>query len=357
MRFPVAVLSATMLFTLSACSSDSLPEPGAQSSSESTSQEPSLDDATWAATYRSILANPGEYPVNPAARYTPTGEYSYALVEANGGGNPELLLAVEGTEFNPVIVFTTDGAEDGTATASTENLIFGVASAGGARSRLESSAAGTGVYQVDSRSTSPTATSQKYTLDGTGLAKSGPSEDFDNMTILPDHQVIKWTPSTDISALRAGLAGSIAPEGFIAGGRNGTDLVDLSEFEGGPSDKPSASGDTVTLNGVIRAWSTEEALQGQPAPNPEDPNNVYYVIIFDKPVEITGMKAGSDYTQVNDFGVVGKKERQRDDSAEWEPYVGKRVTLTVPTKTFMYPSDTSLPLGGLMLKPSKVEVK
>ena len=340
--------------TLSACGSENLPEPGEPTAAKQDSKngkgdgddsttEPARTDEAWVEVYREILANPGDHPVNPAARYSPTGQYSYALVEANSGGNPELLLAVEAEEFSPVIVFTTDGAEKGKATASTDNLIFGASSVGGARIRLESSASGTGIYQIDSQSTSPKATSQKYTLEGTKLVKSGSPEEMDVMGQLPDHQLIEWTPSDDTAALRAGLEGSI-----------GSEPEDAAK-----SDKPEASesnGDDFVFTGVVRAWSTTEALRGAPTPNRDDPNNIYYVLVFDEPLEITAFKPGSDYTQVNEFISLGEKDPYNDDSAEWEPYVGKRVKLTVPRKQAHYSSDTSIPLGALNVTPSKVEL-
>lgn len=176
----------------------------------------------WVEEYRKVLANPGRFKVNDAARYTPTGEYSYALVEANGDDTPELLLAVEGTEFCPVVIFTI--GRDGKAVASSDNLMIGIASAGGDRFRIESSASGKAIYQVDSNSGSDRATSRTFRLKGSNPEEAG-TESQDNNALLADHQRVVWTPSDNTNALEDGLEASIGPDDMVPGGRNGTDLV------------------------------------------------------------------------------------------------------------------------------------
>lgn len=176
----------------------------------------------WVEEYKKVLANPGRFKVDDAARYTPTGDYSYALVEANGDGTPELLLAVEGTEFCPVIIFTI--GRDGKAVASSDNLMIGIASAGGDRFRIESSESGKAIYQVDSKAGSDRATSRTFRLKGSNPEEAG-TESQDNNALLADHQRVVWTPSDNTDALEDGLDASVGPDDMVPGGRNGTDLV------------------------------------------------------------------------------------------------------------------------------------
>lgn len=74
------------------------------------------------------------------------------------------------------------------------------------------------------------------------------------------------------------------------------------------------------------------------------------------PVEVTARKAGEMRTATNTFGSLGQKADSRDDSAEWEPYVGKRVRITAPETSLGYQTDASLQNGGLrILKVTDVE--
>ena len=53
--------------------------------------------AAWKREYEYVLEHPDDYPVNSAAQYTPGGASKYAIVEATGGGTPELLSTVPAT--------------------------------------------------------------------------------------------------------------------------------------------------------------------------------------------------------------------------------------------------------------------
>lgn len=83
---------------------------GSETSSTAETTEPSAGrpedtGAAWKREYEWVLEHPDDYPVNSAAQYTPGGASKYAIVEATGGGTPELLLAVGQGHTNPVIVF------------------------------------------------------------------------------------------------------------------------------------------------------------------------------------------------------------------------------------------------------------
>lgn len=103
--------------------------------------------------------------------------------------------------------------------------------------------------------------------------------------------------------------------------------------------------------GTVEKQSTAEVLKGAPTPNPtvDLPSNRYYVLVLDEPQEVSMMKAGSDYSQVNEILALGAVDGYRDDSPTWERYVGKRVRIVASQSELSYPSDTSLPLGALKL--------
>lgn len=104
--------------------------------------------------------------------------------------------------------------------------------------------------------------------------------------------------------------------------------------------------------GTVEKQSTSEVLNGNPVPNPGSQleSDRYYVLVLDEPVEVTLNKAGDqNYSQVNEIVSLGEVTKYADDSARWDPYVGKRVRLIATKADLSYPSDTSLPLGALGL--------
>lgn len=289
--------------------------------------------------------------MNSAAQYTPDGTYEYALVEATGGGAPELLLAVGGSDTSPVIVFTVEG---GKARASTDVLMMGAPGNGAGRLAVWASAGGRGVYQISGSARSPESVSELFTLDGTSL-RGGAQETFRSDGQLPDHQLIEWIPVSDTQPLHDGTLTVLDASGARAG---------ASETPAGAADGGSAvvaaNGDAV-FTGNVEAWSTDQARQGRPTPNDENPDNVYYVLVFDSPVSVTANKAGSQVAQESPFARLGSVQYSKygtiDNTNGWDRYVGKRVRLHVPAGDFGYSSDASLPFGSqLGLSPRDVEV-
>jgi len=114
------------------------------------------------------------------------------------------------------------------------------------------------------------------------------------------------------------------------------------------------------VTGNVEAWSTEQARKGRPAPNNEDPDNVYYVLVFDSPANITATKAGSQVAQESPFARLGSVQHwdfgTSDHTNGWDQYVGKRVRLRVPPNHFSYSSDTSLPFGSQLMLNDNAEV-
>lgn len=125
--------------------------------------------------FEKVLANPGIYPANPAAKYTPTGHYSYALVEATGDDQYDILLKIEGVEFSPVLLVTVD--DNGEIVVSTDNLIMG-ADETEQNAYLVGSGAGKGIYQIDASEIGGESTATLYTPVGTKLEKVGSPQPF-----------------------------------------------------------------------------------------------------------------------------------------------------------------------------------
>lgn len=104
--------------------------------------------------------------------------------------------------------------------------------------------------------------------------------------------------------------------------------------------------------GTVEKQTTEEVLKGAPEPNPSSskPSDRYYVLVLDEPTEVTMNKTGTpDFSQVNEIVSLGEITKYNDDSARWDPYVGKRIRLIATESDLVYSSDTSLPLGALGL--------
>lgn len=114
------------------------------------------------------------------------------------------------------------------------------------------------------------------------------------------------------------------------------------------------------VTGNVEAWSTERARKGRPAPANEDTDNVYYVLVFDSPVNITAMKAGSQVAQESPFARLGPVQHwdfgTSDHINGWDEYVGKRVRLRVPPNYFSYSSGMSLPFGSQLMLNDNAEV-
>lgn len=310
---------------------------------EPSAERPEDTGAAWKREYEYVLTHPGEYPVNSAASYAPTGFYSYALVEATGGGTPELLLKVESEEFSPVIVFTI--GQNGKAVASTDVLISSARSAGGSRTRVDAATDGTGLYQVDSMSTGTTETAVLFTLNGTSLSDASGGQGY---TPSPpaERQLVIWTPTQDRQPLELGeLTTQALPSN--PGAANAT------------SSAAAPAAGQVQLTGTVRAVTGAElqASSGRGMPNGEDPQSVYYVLWFDSPQDVTGKKLTEYVTNRQEFAALGKRETMASghthtEGVEWADRVGQRVTITVDQGGLWYPTDAGMPLGAVRVGPN-----
>ena len=137
--------------------------------------------------------------------------------------------------------------------------------------------------------------------------------------------------------------------------------------EEAPADSPAEDAPVVVdsngdllVTGNVEGWSTDQARKGRPTPAGESPDDVYYVLVFDSPVNITAMKAGSQVAQESPFARLGSLRYNKygtfDNSNGWDEYVGKRVRLRVAPNNFSYSSDFSLPFGSQLMLNDNAEV-
>lgn len=297
--------------------------------------------ADWQKEYAWVLDHPGDYPVNSAAQYTPDGQYSYALVEANGGGSPELLLAVSGGHTQPIIVFTI--GDDGKAHASPEVLIAGTPGNGAAREAVWASASGRGIYQISGSSGRPERQSRLFTLSGASLVPSG-EETFDIRYPLPDHLAIDFRPVADRRGLEDGALTVRKIDDMAAQG-GAPASQDANPSNGGSAESQGMYPNQMEFTGTVRMYTGAELQGDKGMPNGEDPNTEYFVLEMDSPQQVRGRIAGEHTTREVKQFKLGERAPGQGMAIEWDQHVGKRVRITAPGDAISYPSDTRMPLG------------
>ena len=294
--------------------------------------------ADWRTEYEWILSHPGDYPVNAAAQYTSDGTYEYALVEATGGGTPELLLAVGGSDTTPVIVFTI--GDDGKARASTDVLMMGAPGNGGGRLTVLASAGGRGVYQISGSSLGKESVSELFALNGTSLS-GGTKENFPSDGLLPDHQLIDWIPVSNLQPLHDGNLTVLPPSGESASG----------------GDSQTAPSNQIEFVGNVVRKTGEELMapRGLDMPNGQDPQSEYFLLWLDQPTSVTGFVGGGTDTKEIQYVALGSRELwprgPEEKNIEWEGRVGERIRILKDKDDIGFPSDTSMPLGALWISP------
>lgn len=324
---------------------------GSETSSTAETTEPSAErpedtGAAWKREYEYVLEHPDDYPVNSAAQYTPGGASKYAIVEATGGGTPELLLAVGQGHTNPVIVFTI--GPDGKAVASTDVLIIGTPGDGAARESVWAAEDGNGLYQISGSSRSSQALARHFVLDGTSLSKTG-ERDINKDAPGSEFLGIDWVDPYNRQPLTEGTL-TVAP---LGGGKASGGAANANAT----SPAAPAAGQ-VQLTGTVRAITGAElqAGSGRGMPNGEDPQSVYYVLWFDSPQDVTGKKLTEYVTNRQEYAALGKRETMASghthtEGLEWADRVGQRVTLTVDQDGLWYPTDAGMPLGAVRVGP------
>lgn len=147
----------------------------------------------------------------------------------------------------------------------------------------------------------------------------------------------------------------LGPDDEAAGSADELEAAGAGDVESDASHDDESSAlapDEFEFIGTVEKQSTEEVLNGLQPPNPsvDLPTNRYYILVLDSPVEVTLNKAGDpDYSQMNERVSLGAVTTSEDDSARWDPYVGKRIRLIAAKDDLSYPSDTSLPMKTLRL--------
>ena len=294
--------------------------------------------SNWRELYAKVLDAPGEQNFDvPLATdgeldFTLNGNYNYALVEANGGGNPELLLSQWGDNMHSdryasVLVFTTDG---GSLEVADQSLVYGAAGAGGFRAGLFASQLGRGLYQTTHSSGTGEGQSTWVDLEGSSLVASQESSGFSAMNSSPLHLVIDWMTPEDRAPLDAGEL-----------------TVHLEE-----STVERVGGEDVVIEGTV-VMKTGAELQPEGMPNGEDPSSEYFLLELDSPQEFTDYQhAGSVYTKSTDSVSLGRREisargHQYLQNLEWEKVVGQRVRLTVAPQYMHFQTDAGMPVGAL----------
>lgn len=181
------------------------------------------------AAYREVLDNPEAFPFASSNDLQPTGDYNYALADADGDGTPELLLEQERrfgeyNEISGVQVITFDPASGkavaarymGNGRVVPEELALGAASAGGSRAQLYGTTDGTGIIQALGYSGTGVYSATNLSLRDGALTVEGPFWDDYTVTAEPADLVsarteLTWTPTTDGGQL----------EGLTVGGGTG----------------------------------------------------------------------------------------------------------------------------------------
>ena len=314
---------------------------------DTTSEEPSEDEASSVEAaalnaYREVIANPEDYPVNPAAQYEPRGGYQYSLVEATSDNTPELLVRVNGMEYSPVLVFSYDSGSE-TAVQTDDVLIDGAAGAGGGRSRVWASKAGEGLYQVDYHSLRTEAYSSLFHIAGSSLKNVENQVKFNIKTPADDHQPIVWYDTTE-------------PEGFnIVQGAGGA-APGVEEITPYGTANTETEAEVATADGTYR-FSGEVVIMTN-ADLPESPANgepldqEHIILTLDSPQEVTAQTPANSHRTATMTQVVlhPYNSDKPIEHSKWMPYVGQHITITSTPEQMSYPSDTTMPLGMLRVR-------
>lgn len=300
--------------------------------------------ADWPAEYAKVLDDPAAYnfnvpsPGRDEVDHVPDGEYFYALVEANGGGAPELLLSSMSSDehsnhFARVLVFSTDG---GSLETSSDSLIYGASGAGGSRAGVEASQLGRGLFQAHWVSGTGDGSTVWHDVDGATISAPTEPEEMNVQYPRPGHLTVNWQPTQDRAALDAGEL-----------------TVSMPEVRGpAPVDEPD-----VVVEGTVVAKTGAELIDSMP--NGEDPASEYLLLQLDAPREFTDHHhAGSVYSRDAEYVSLGRREisargNERLDGLEWERLQGERVRLTVAPEHVHFPTDTSMPTGALRVSQYK----
>lgn len=338
---------AALPLALSACSPSAEPvvvtataiaDPDSSEVYTTVMDEPSAVD--WQSEYAKVLdkADTYEFDVaNPAGidmEFVPNGDFQYALVEATGGGAPELLLSQWSVDsysnrFARALLFSVDS---GSLVQASNGLTYGAAGAGGFRAGVEASQLGLGLYQSQWSSGTGDGESVWCLLNGETLETEGEPQGYRATSLPRLHLTIDWTPIADRAPLEAGELTVSIPE----------------------ADTPSpVDGPDVVITGTV-VKKTAAELEPEGTPNGEAMDSEYYMLELDAPREFTDYsRPGSETTRTAEYVDLGRIENpgpySRTQGTEWKALEGKRVTITVDPAYVWFQTGASMPLGALRL--------
>ncbi|GAB3087022.1 hypothetical protein [Corynebacterium aquatimens] len=136
---------------------------------------------------------------------------------------------------------------------------------------------------------------------------------------------------------------------------NGNDADDAGDSDNGKGGSDDSDGfyevetGEYEFAGTVRLRTVGELLQGAQAPNGEPLSDTRYVLEFDHPVEVTAFRANKSHTQSNDLAALYVPDEPDDGAATFNKFLNKRVSIYVPKDGFVYPADTSIPMGAIRI--------
>lgn len=306
---------------------------------------PSLDAASQQVVdkYADVLDAPEEYvfAYDQISADEKPSTYEYALVELNGGGTPELLVAatVQDGDSRVIRVFGVD--EAGELVDPDGTFLDGVAGAGGKRAEVLAEQNGRGIAQIFGRADEPNHDGFVWTLDGAELKNAKRDFTYDATAENSQWLPIEYFPVDDRDALH----------GFEPTMAEGTQEV-AESGEGSTEEEPVVAENLPmnTARGTIRVLNAPELarLQGMDmTPNGEDESYLYAVFIFDEPQSFKANSSGDPGQQVRDgVRMVGLGERAPwGNSGTGFDQDGVSMIAQFPDDQCWFPSDAALPMG------------
>ncbi|QYH19970.1 hypothetical protein JKI95_02615 [Corynebacterium aquatimens] len=346
-RLSTFAFTATLALTLSSCSSQdmgSTREPGFTPVSAAPAK-PDVDVRSlpaWIQAYDDALDHPDSYIPYPTVSYTPTGKYQYAVVEANGEGNPELLIRIGTEDFDPVVVLEyrevyPDGPEE-LVFSENRPLFAGYSEAMGTESRVEMSDPDSlvpGLFQMTRYNDETFST--YYLLGQEGSWKFYDVADPARTHKLQEkHYAIQWHDVNDRAPLYAGE--------LTATQDNGPDTRNLQPGSGAVKAGPGE----MLLEGEIRMLDAAQVQQETSGIFFDDDLASYYFLWLDSPTEIKGHQYGTPISGTSRYVYLGTASAApfgegRADGLNVQQLEGLRIKAVIAEDDVAYASDPRVP--------------
>lgn len=271
--------------------------------------------------------------------------YEYALVNITPDGAPALLVKASGADdwggMERVRIFAYEPTAEDSIQAYAQHITVGAAGAGGARIALSATNNAHGLLYSQISSGTGTGSMQLITPEGTDLKTTffsavDMSQSNGNPFSAALATDIPWAQTTDATQLDSYAQGTWNSPGTATG------------FE--PETIAKSAGYTL-MSGRIHVVDALGvlSLQGEQDPNPEatkTDNQRYVLLDFGSPQNINAHSgAGPGMTdRITQFALLGY-----DTDGSWDALDEQNVTIAFVADGAFWPSDTSLPLGGLRM--------